>query len=74
MKIVYSGTRVPGLQKTADLKVLNPVHFLGVEKDAKEVYVNGDYRNVTQAYKQAGIEVQPVSKLLAKLAPAKKEG
>ena len=72
MKLVYSGTKVPGLPKADGIKVVNPVHFDGVKKEAKVVYLNGDFPNIKTAYEEAGVKVHPVSDLRA--AAAKKEG
>ncbi len=72
MKLVYSGTRVPGLQKADGLKIVNPVHFNGVVKEAKAVYLNGDHPKIKAAYEEVGVKVHPVSALMA--PAAKKEG
>jgi len=72
MKLVYSGTRVPGLPKADGIKVVNPVHFTGVKKEAKAVYLNGDYPNIKAAYEEVGVKVHPVTDLLA--SSSKKEG
>ncbi|WP_011580566.1 MULTISPECIES: hypothetical protein [Chelativorans] len=71
MKLVYSGTRVPGLKKADDITIVNPVHFTGVKKEAKTVYLNGDYPNIKAAYEDVGVKVHSVSDLLPK---AKQEG
>lgn len=72
MKLVYSGTRVPGLQKVDGLKVVNPVHFTGVVKEAKAVYLNGDFPKIKAAYEEAGVKVLPVAGLLSKASAEKK--
>ena len=74
-EIVYSTQRVKNL---GGRKILNPVHFVAPEKDAKVVYIQDGYDRVAEAYAlvEPPVKIHPLSALpgsSATAAPAEKK-
>lgn len=63
MDIIYSTTRVPSAKGRKDTKAINPIYFIEPEKDAKTVYLNGDYPNIAKAYQERGVAVKAISEM-----------
>lgn len=54
MDVVYSLRRHPFAEGRT---YQNPRHFTGPLKEAKQVFIEGDFPKVTDAYKRAGVTV-----------------
>ena len=61
MEIIYSSKPISGIGKAKSRRIINPSFFHRPERDAKDVFVNGDHPKIASAYKAGGITVKPLS-------------
>ena len=63
MNLIYSRTKVQGAAYRPDVRVLNPRFFTEANKDATEVYLNGDLPDIRAAYEAVKVPVKDFTTL-----------